>query len=1007
MTFLPSDRIRVFVSSRLGECEAERTAAREVVDSLGHQPVMFEAAGARPYAPRAVYLRGLEESQIFVGIYRVGYGHIAGGMDISGLEDEYRHARSLGIPQLLYVLRGGVMEPKLRALVDQFTGPEITVGYYTEASELAETIKTDLVALLSDYFRRGRLYAEPAVVDPGALAEALTPTRQRLLREEVEDELGSLLDADLVALVTGPLGSGKTIFLSVLSKKRNWAFVECGEKALQDVLTDAANAVRLLLSLPARTFLHPSAAEAALRDAWEASIAVTLVLDDMRDQEVLDSIRSVTPVSDTHRLIASSREDIVTAGTVYEMPPLTLDEIRTFADLNRDQELLAGELVELQSASKGNPLYLRYYLAGEPGTFANNLSEYETRVWRSLSVGSRELLSYLAWSNRSLSLEDLGELTTGSSAQLEELADKLAAAGSLLMQSERGYSIFHPHAKETIRHLTSRSKPRLQYYVGRLSKWFYDKRDFVSAFSTLDASELEISDNLLEMAGRQAMVQGHFRTAIKILEEQVRLSRASANRTRERDLVLVLAHTVSLSGNPEHALEMVDKAAAMEVRDDPPIAISEVRDSIAALTKGERESFERLKARKETYFQDADLWNAARLSVELSVYHARQHEPEKSADEAEFAMNVFRDNSDDYGYRIARGNYLSAISALPERRDDIDDLVREFEADAEEDSQQRALLCNVLGRLARERGDTEVAKVHAREAIEIGREIGDNSIVCNNLMNLGNSYRDEGEWSSAIYQYEAADKLARESKLIVAEGAAQELLASMFNKMGDGERALHHANYSISVARGVSKRTEAYATEELAQAYELVDRMSDAREAWLRYAKCEIERRGNVRAGSYGFVRAACIMAKDRDTSAYIAAYQRLFNLPPPEEKDLGLGEQLIEDLPKILQHISISWTFEATVYHCRPMFVEVPLAIARKDLLGSNATVVWHSAACRRNDQAFPHGTRSDDDTTSRCVTSVRYSGRWRADCEVGSQYFVSSTVGRSGTLEPRGIVW
>ena len=613
------------------------------------------------------------------------------------------------------------------------------------------------------------------------------------------------------------------------------------------------------------------------------------------------------------------------------MPPLTLNEVQKFADLNRDQELLAGELVELESASKGNPLYLRYYLAGEPGTFANNLAEYEARVWRSLSAGSRELLSYLAWSNRSLSLEDLGELTTGSSTQLEELADKLAAAGSLLMQSERGYSIFHPHAKETIRHLTSRSMPRLQYYVGRLSKWFYEKRDFVSAFSILDASAFEISDNLLEMAGRQAMVQGHFRTAIKILEEQVRSSQASENRTRERDLVLALAHTVSLSGNPKHALEMVDKAAAMEVQDDPPISISEVRDSIAALTEGERESFERLKARKEAYCRDAELWNAARLSVELSVYHARQHEPDKSADEAEFAMNVFKDHKDDYGYRIARGNFLSAISALPEKRDDIDDLIGEFEADAEQDSQQRALLCNVLGRLARERGDTEVAKVHAREAIEIGREIGDNSIVCNNLMNLGNSYRDEGEWSSAIYQYEAADKLARESKLIVAEGAAQELLASMFNRMGDGERALHHASYSISVVRGVSKRIEANAIEELAQAYELVDRLNDAREAWLRYAECEVERRGNVQAGSYGFVRAACIMAKHRDSSTYIAAYKRLFNLPPPEKEDLGLEEQLIEDLPSVLQHISISWTFESTVYHCRPMFVDVPLAIARR----------------------------------------------------------------------------
>ena len=165
-------------------------------------------------------------------------------------------------------------------------------------------------------------------------------------------------------------------------------------------------------------------------------------MDDTRDQETLDSIRSVIPVSDTHRLIVSSREEILTAGTVYEIPPLTLEEVRRFADLNRDQELLAGELVELQNASQGNPLYLRYYLAGQPGAFANNLAEYETRVWRSLSAGPRELLSYLAWSNRLLSLEELGELAPAQAINRRSLQIIWRQRGSLLMQSERGYSIF-------------------------------------------------------------------------------------------------------------------------------------------------------------------------------------------------------------------------------------------------------------------------------------------------------------------------------------------------------------------------------------------------------------------------------------------------------------------------------------------------------------------------------------------------------------------------------------
>ena len=66
MTYLSTDKIRVFVSSRLGECKGERMGARQAVESLGHEAVMFEAAGARPYAPRTVYLKGVEESQVFV-----------------------------------------------------------------------------------------------------------------------------------------------------------------------------------------------------------------------------------------------------------------------------------------------------------------------------------------------------------------------------------------------------------------------------------------------------------------------------------------------------------------------------------------------------------------------------------------------------------------------------------------------------------------------------------------------------------------------------------------------------------------------------------------------------------------------------------------------------------------------------------------------------------------------------------------------------------------------------
>ena len=892
---------------------------------------MFEAAGARPYPPRSIYLQGLEESQIFIGIYREGYGYIAEDMDISGLEDEYRYSRALGIPQLLYVLRDGKMEPNLKALIDDFTGPNVTVGYFQETSDLTEAIRTDLVALVSDYFNRGRSYILSSPTDPLVIADALVPPNRRLRRQNVEVELEMHLDDNPAVLVTGPLGSGKTVFLSTLAKAQRWAFAECGEKPPQEILADVANAVRALLDLPAKAFLLPEEAQSALHAAWERSRSVTLVLDDVRNQETLDQIQPAAPVSNSHRLIISSREDISTASNRYEIPPLDFEETREFARRNRDKPLIAGELVEIHTASKGNPLYLRYYLSGEPGEYANDLAEYETRVWRSLTPNAQEVLYYLAWSNRWLSLEDLTQLVTGTGGPAEELAGTLDSASSLLALSERGYSIFHPHAKKTIQSLTRRSQPRLQFYIKRLSKWFLESRDYISAFSSLSSSGLSVPPDLLEMAGRQASVKGDFRTAVKILEMQIELAKSLSDKNRERDLTLYLAQMVSLSGRMDNALELIDSAANMEADTDPPFEISEIRAIMCAVGRGDRQAFERLLSRKEEYLRDENLWDAARLSLDLNVYYTRQNDLRQAADEAKFAMGVYGEYKNDYGFRIARANYLSAISTFPEHAIEADKLIREMEAEIEQDPRERVILCSVFARRARKKGDVASAKAYSLEAIDIGREIGDNSIVCNNLMNLGNSYREEENWESAIEQYEAADKLARESKLVLAEAAAQDFLATIFNRKGDGERAVHHANYAISVARGVSHGIESSSTQELAIAYEQMNKIDDAHDAWLRYAGLEIERTNNIEAGSDGFVRAVSLIVSQGDVRVYVAAYHQLFDVQSSKNKELYLGEQLVYDLPDLFQNISLPCTFEAAVHHTRFMFADIRDALVRR----------------------------------------------------------------------------
>jgi class 3 adenylate cyclase len=148
----PDQRIRVFISSTLEELAGERAAARRAIQRLRLVPVWYES-GARPHPPRSMYRAYLAQSQVFVGIYWQRYGWVAPGMDISGLEDEYRLAA--GKPMLLYLKRPAPdQEPRLTTLIDSIRAAG-TTSYRTFATprELERLLADDLAVVLSESFR--------------------------------------------------------------------------------------------------------------------------------------------------------------------------------------------------------------------------------------------------------------------------------------------------------------------------------------------------------------------------------------------------------------------------------------------------------------------------------------------------------------------------------------------------------------------------------------------------------------------------------------------------------------------------------------------------------------------------------------------------------------------------------------------------------------------------------------------------------------------------------------
>jgi predicted ATPase len=337
----PDQRVRVFVSSTLGELAEERTAVRAAVEQLRLTPIMFEL-GARPHPPQALYRSYLAQSDVFVGIYWQRYGWVAPDMGVSGLEDEYR--LSAGMPRLVYVKRPAPdIEPRLQALLDDVQ-QEDTTSYrpFRDADELRDLVLDDLAVMLTERFAGSE--EPPAVEHPPT--NLPSPTSTFVGREALRDDLRGRLGAEGARLVTvtGPGGAGKTrLALEAAASCRagfpdGVFFVDLSAEREPDEVFAAI----------VRTIALPGGGDDPPLDALARGLRnarMLLVLDNF--EQATDAARGVVELLEqcpTLTVLVTSRAALRVRGeTLVHVPPLSLPEGRS----GRVAEVARSEAVQL------------------------------------------------------------------------------------------------------------------------------------------------------------------------------------------------------------------------------------------------------------------------------------------------------------------------------------------------------------------------------------------------------------------------------------------------------------------------------------------------------------------------------------------------------------------------------------------------------------------------------------------------------------------------------------
>jgi predicted ATPase len=318
----PDQRLRVFVSSTLGELAEERRAVRAAVEQLRLTPIMFEL-GARPHPPRTLYRAYLEQSHVFVAVYWQSYGWVAPDMEISGLEDEL--VLSTGIPRLIYVKRPAPdMQPRLESMLGRLRNEE-SVSYkaFADAEELHRLVLDDLSLLLVEGFTGSRP-ATAETVGPSALP---VPTTSFVGREQALSDLCTLLRRTSSRLVTlvGPGGTGKTRLALEAASRVSTDFphgtVMVDLSAELDPEKVPAAIVRAVGSVASADEPPLQALERGLRDA-----RMLLVLDNFEQvaaaaPQVSELVQSCTRLT----VFVTSRESLRVRGeSVVHVPPLEL-----------------------------------------------------------------------------------------------------------------------------------------------------------------------------------------------------------------------------------------------------------------------------------------------------------------------------------------------------------------------------------------------------------------------------------------------------------------------------------------------------------------------------------------------------------------------------------------------------------------------------------------------------------------------------------------------------------
>ena len=869
----PDQRVRVFVSSTLGELRAERTAVGKIVkDDLDLYPVMFEA-GASPHPPRERYRAMLLQSHIYVGIFWESYGWVAPDMDISGMEDEYNY--SDGMTRLIYFKSPAPkQEERLQQLLKRMEN-ESTFCYkrFETVEELCRLVKGDIQLVLSESFLLGETTSSNALVPGEAQAvpnpplyltalQAEIDARPRIEREALIQSIEAQLQQGARMVLIGDPGVGKTFLLGELGRRHDAIYVSLRGKTTQQVFSHLTNHLRLRRGELSR--LIPSEEESRTwleSELSQVTAPVLLLLDHADQNSTTARALSELEIFTNQFLFASRPAHLSELQGIaqFEVPPFSRQQIVNFLAA-RDLQLAPGEMEKLVASSRGNALYLDFFARHQISPLPQGLNEYQSALWDQLSTTQQELAALVAYSLIPLETADLHALIEREET-LAQTARKLQSVEPLLHLVDRRWEVFHPYFQEHI--LSEYNRLGLAAHVHQLlGDYALEKRRIVATAFHLLRAEDERADEYLKYAASVATVQGDWSHAEEFLNRALQIAQEAEDVKDEADILHGLAQVYGESGRRPKAFEAIQKSIALldQLGDQEARRMVELYAASLWIDDGQSEKAVSTLKSIAAEFHGVDEQLEAGALSNLSYAYIQTGLGQEGAEAAKRALEIFTRLGDLRGEKSALINLSACIGMtdsgdVAEQREWANRVIRR--AQDWNDPRLKAAGLNHLARVQRREGDHIGAQKSSEEAVALCQQVGALDAELTNIANLGNAFRDQGKLDQAERSYNEVLLRTREVGLVRQEAHALELLARLRHDQGLHEQAIELSQSALKVFEHTGDVLRiASAQDKLARAYKSLNQNERAAQAYEASA-IAYEKAREWSDAAYGFSQAA------------------------------------------------------------------------------------------------------------------------------------------------------